>query len=208
MGGVFMKKIVKRIRICFLLAALCWSVVLIGDRKTLNEGLIRFHVVAHSDSEKDQMIKLHIRDVVLQSIQEDLQKVANIDAAREYLQENLPKLQFLVDQTLQELNFSGGSAVTFCKEPFDIRHYDTFSLPAGVYDSLRIVIGDGLGKNWWCVSFPTLCIPATASGFADVAAGAGFSESLTRTLSGAGGYEIRFFFLNQLGQLEKIFGME
>ena len=203
-----MKKIVKRIRICFLLAALCWSVVLIGDRKTLNEGLIRFHVVAHSDSEKDQMIKLHIRDVVLQSIQEDLQKVANIDAAREYLQENLPKLQFLVDQTLQELNFSGGSAVTFCKEPFDIRHYDTFSLPAGVYDSLRIVIGDGLGKNWWCVSFPTLCIPATASGFADVAAGAGFSESLTRTLSGAGGYEIRFFFLNQLGQLEKIFGME
>ena len=191
-----------------MLAALCWSVVLIGDRKMLNEGLIRFHVVAHSDSEKDQMIKLHIRDVVLQSIQEDLQKVANIDAAREYLQENLPKLQFLVDQTLQELNFSGGSAVTFCKESFDIRHYDTFSLPAGVYDSLRIVIGDGLGKNWWCVSFPTLCIPATASGFADVAAGAGFSESLTRTLSGAGGYEIRFFFLNQLGQLEKIFGLE
>lgn len=199
-----MKKIIQRIAICSMLAVICWSVFLISDRKKLSNGLIRFHVVAHSDSQEDQTIKGTVRDAVLQSIHADLQKIADIQEAKEYLQENLPKIQQLVDQTLEELGFQGDSRVTLCKEQFDIRHYDTFSLPAGVYDSLRIVIGDGLGKNWWCVSFPTLCLPATTSGFVDAAVGAGFSDSLVQTLSGNDAYEIRFFFLDQLGRLENI----
>jgi len=203
-----MKKILRRIVVCGLLAAFCWSVFLIADRKKLNDGLIRFHVVANSDSAEDQAIKGHVRDVVLKSMQADIRKISDIQEAREYLQENLPKLQLLVDQTLDNLGFQRGSRVSLCKERFDIRHYDTFSLPAGVYDSLRIVIGDGLGKNWWCVSFPTLCIPATTSGFEDAAVSAGFSESLAQTLSGNEDYEIRFFFLNQLGKLENIFFQE
>lgn len=203
-----MKKMMRTITVCGLLTAMLWSAFLIGDRCRLHNGLIRFHVVANSDSRQDQAIKYHVRDRVLQSMQSDLQKLADVDAAKEYLQESLPKLQLLVDETLEELGFAGGSAVTLCKEAFDVRHYDTFSLPSGVYDSLRIVIGDGQGKNWWCVSFPTLCIPATASGFEDTAAGAGFSEPLVKTLSGDEDYEIRFFLLNQLGKLENIFFQE
>ena len=91
--------------------------------------------------------------------------------------------------------------MTFCKEAFDVRHYDTFSLPAGVYDSLRIVIGDGAGHNWWCVAFPTLCLPATTEGLDAVAADAGLSESLTKTLSRDSDFEIRFLLLDKLGQL-------
>lgn len=203
-----MKKMMRTITVCGLLTAMLWSAFLIGDRCRLHNGLIRFHVVANSDSRQDQAIKYHVRDRVLQSMQSDLQKLADIDAAKEYLQESLPKLQLLVDETLEELGFAGGSAVTLCKEAFDVRHYDTFSLPSGVYDSLRIVIGDGQGKNWWCVSFPTLCIPATTTGFEDTAAGAGFSEPLVKTLSGDADYEIRFFLLNQLGKLENIFFQE
>lgn len=203
-----MKKMMNRILVCCLLAAICWCTFLFQDRKKLNEGLIRFHVVAHSDSERDQAIKGHVRDAVLQSMQSDLQKITDIDEAKEYLRQNIPKLQLLVDRTLKELGFAGGSVVTLCKESFNIRHYDTFSLPAGVYDSLRIVIGDGQGKNWWCVSFPTLCIPATISGFEDAAVGAGFSKPLARTLSGDEDYEIRFFLLHQLGKLENIFYQE
>ena len=203
-----MKKYLKRVILCGLFVAAAWSVFLIADREKLDHGLIRFHVVANSDSQEDQTIKLNIRDVVLDSIQTDLRNIADIEEAKEYLQAQLPKIQLLVDQTLEELGFSGGSSVTLCKEAFDIRHYDTFSLPAGVYDSLRIVIGEGLGKNWWCVSFPTLCMPATTSGFADAAVSAGFSEPLVQTLSGNEDYEIRFFFLNQLGKLENIFFQE
>ena len=178
---------------------------MIRDRQYLREGLIRFHVVANSVSKEDQTIKYLVRDAVLQSLQSDLQRIADVDEAKAYLQENLPKIQKLVNQTLRQLGFWGGSQVTLCKEPFDIRHYDTFSLPAGVYESLRIVIGEGLGKNWWCVSFPTLCLPATTSGFTETAVGAGFPEPLVHSLSGNQEYEIRFFFLNQLGKLENIF---
>ncbi len=199
-----MKKILKRMIICGLLAAICWTGFLLSDRRTLSSGLIRFHVVANSDSQEDQAVKLRVRDAVLSSIQQDLQAIADMETAKAYLQGNLPKIQGIVDRTLRELGFPGPSSVTMCKEQFDIRHYDTFSLPAGVYDSLRIVIGEGLGKNWWCVSFPTLCIPATVSEFQDAAVGAGFSDSLTRTLSGEEAYEVRFFLLDQLGKLENI----
>lgn len=208
MDGVFMKKLIRRIVICSMIALICWSAFLISDKKKLRNGLIRFHIVAHSDSQEDQAIKLTVRDAVLQSIQNDLQEVADVQEAKEYLLNNLPKIQQIVHKTLRDLEFQGDSHVSLCREKFNVRHYDTFSLPAGVYDSLRIVIGEGLGKNWWCVSFPTLCMPATTSGFADAAVGAGFSDSLVQTLSGNDAYEIRFFFLDQLGKLENILFQE
>lgn len=203
-----MRKVLKRILFCSLPAIIVWGSFLLADREKLNHGLIRFHVVANSDSETDQTIKLTIRDVVLDSIQSDLGKIADIAEAKEYLQQNIPKIQRLVDHTLNELGFQEGASISLCREQFDIRHYDTFSLPAGVYDSLRIVIGDGRGKNWWCVSFPTLCIPATTVGFTDTAVSAGFSEPLVQALTGNEEYEIHFFFLNQLGKLENILFQE
>ena len=208
MGGVFMKKSIRTITLCAVAALFCWSAQLFADRQTLREELIRFHVVANSDSPEDQAIKLQVRDAVLKSIQADLRTAANVEEAKAYLQESIPKLQLLVDQTLKKTGFDGGSRISLCKEPFDIRHYDTFTLPAGVYESLRIVIGEGMGKNWWCVSFPTLCIPATTKEFKDTAVGSGFSESLVRTLTEQPEYEIQFFFLNQLGKLENIFFRE
>ena len=200
-----MRKFLSRILFCSILAAICWSILLLKDRNTLNNELIRFHVVANSDSPEDQAIKLTVRDVVLNSIKSDLNNITNISDAKAYLQENLPKIQNLVDQTLKDLEVDGYSRVSLCKEVFDVRHYDTFSLPAGVYHSLRIVIGEGMGKNWWCVSFPTLCIPATTDGFVETAADAGLSEPLVQTLSGNENYHLRFYFLNQLGKLESIF---
>ena len=89
---------------------------------------------------------------------------------------------------------------TLDKEVFDTRYYDTFTLPAGVYEALRITIGEGEGKNWWCVGFPTLCLPATSEGFEDVAAGAGFPDTLTAALEGERGYRVRFILLDLLGK--------
>ena len=80
---------------------------------------------------------------------------------------------------------------------------DTFTLPAGIYEALRITIGEGEGHNWWCVAFPSLCLSATSEEFADKAAGAGFPDSLTGALDGEEKYEVRFFLLDALGELEK-----
>lgn len=202
MGGVFMKKYLGRILICCLTATLFWGGALIADRQKLKHGIIRFHVVANSDSREDQAIKLKVRDAVLNSMEADLRQIADIEEAREYLQQNLPKIRLIADETLKQLGCSELSQISLCKEAFDIRHYDTFTLPAGVYESLRIVIGEGLGQNWWCVSFPALCIPATADGFADAAVSAGFSQPLVKSLSHSEDYEIHFYLLDKLGELE------
>lgn len=198
-----MRKFMKRIALCACFSACFWAWGLLADRETLNEELIRLHVVAASDSEEDQSAKLRVRDAVLESISEDLAGVTDMAEARVYIQNNLPKIQQVANDTLKALGFEEEALATWKEEIFDTRFYDTFTLPAGVYDALRITIGEGEGKNWWCVAFPALCIPATAAEFEDVAAGAGFSHDLIGTLEGE--YEIRFYLLDLLGRLEGYF---
>ncbi len=200
-----MRKLMKRVAFCALLAALVWCGTLLADRQKLNEDLIRLHVVANSDSEADQQIKLRVRDAVTESLQSAMSDVADVEQAKAYLQENLPKIQKIANETLRSLGCAEEAVVTLCREAFDTRYYDTFTLPAGVYEALRITIGDGEGKNWWCVVFPTFCVPATSEGFADVAAGAGFPDSLNDALMGEEDYEVRFFLLDALGKLENLF---
>lgn len=197
-----MKKLLKCTFLCGLITASIWCGSLIADRQKLNDELIRLHVVANSDAPEDQSIKLKVRDAVLQSLQEDLAGITDVQKAKAYLQENLPKIQAVAQKTLADLGCPGKAAVSLCKEAFDTRYYDTFTLPAGVYEALRITIGEGEGKNWWCVAFPTLCLPATTEGFSDVAAGAGFSDELQGALTGEEGCQIRFFLLEVLGRLE------
>ncbi len=195
----------KRVGICLILAALVWCGTLLSDRQKLNEDLIRLHVVANSDSQADQEIKLRVRDAVVSSLQSDLAKVADVEEAKAYLRLNLAKIQQIANDVLEKAGFDGEAVVTLCREAFDTRYYDTFTLPAGIYESLRITIGEGSGHNWWCVVFPSLCLSATTEGFADTAAGAGFSDSLTGALTGEGAYEIRFCLLDALGKLETQF---
>lgn len=193
-----MKKALKRIALCACFAACFWTWGLMGDRQTLNEELLRLHVVANSDNSQDQAIKLRVRDAVIESISEDLAKIGDIETAKAYIRENLPKIQQAANAILVALGSEPTAQVTLQQEVFDTRVYDTFTLPAGVYESLRVTIGEGAGKNWWCVVFPTLCVPATSDGFEDVAAGAGFPDSLTKSLEGE--YEIRFYLLDLLGK--------
>ena len=199
-----MKKCLKRVLICFLLAAFFWCGALIADRQQLRSELVRLHVVANSDSPCDQEIKLQVRDAVIRCVETDLQNIADIGKAKQYLRENLPKIQTAANEALQLAGCDLDAAVTLCREAFDTRVYDTFKLPSGIYDSLRITIGEGEGRNWWCVVFPSLCLPTTTEGFRDVAAGAGFSEALSNTLAGESEYKVRFYFLDALGKLENM----
>ncbi len=203
-----MRKLWNRVLFCFLLAAFFWCGTIIADRQRLREELIRLHVVANSDSEADQAVKLQVRDAVMESLQTAMADLGDIEQAKAYIQQNIPKIQSLANSVLAQAGFDSEAAVTLCKETFDKRVYDTFTLPAGVYESLRITIGEGEGKNWWCVVFPSLCLPAAGEGFEDVAAGAGFPDSLNGALTGEERYEVRFFLLDLLGRAENIFFTE
>ena len=195
-----MRKYLNRVGICLLAVCLVWTWMLVKDRETLRQELIRFHVVAASDDPADQAVKLQVRDAVIAAFQEELQNFHDMDQAKAYLQENLPKIQAVANDVLAQAGFPDTATVSLCIEEFATRVYDTFTLPAGLYESLRIVIGEGEGQNWWCVMFPSFCLPATSEGFEEVACGAGFSDTLTQTLEGE--HEIRFFFLDALGAVE------
>lgn len=203
-----MRKLWKRIAVCVLLAACFWCGTLIADREKLRNELIRLHVVANSNDAQDQAVKLRVRDAVTDYLMAALEDIADVELAKQYIQENLPKIQEIANETLESLGVDAGAVATFCREEFGKRVYDTFTLPAGIYDSLRITIGEGEGKNWWCVVFPTLCFSASAEEFDSIAAGAGFSESLTGAITGEDGYEVRFFFLDAFGRLENLLGRE
>ena len=104
---------------------------------------------------------------------------------------------------LQQAGSHLKAQVSLALEEFPTRVYDTFQLPAGLYEALRVTIGEGAGHNWWCVVFPTLCVPASSEGFQETAEASGLSSQLAGTLTREEGeYEIRFQFLDWLGQVK------
>ena len=197
-----MGKSTKCLGVCLLLAVSIWTWGLLRDRQYLDQELIRLHVVANSDTEADQSIKLQVRDAIVASLSEGMADIGDVQAAKSYLRENLSKIEAIANNTLQAAGVDSRAVVTLCRETFDIRKYDTFTLPAGVYESLRVVIGEGQGHNWWCVAFPTLCMSATSEEFEEAAQTAGMDENLSETLTG--GYQLRFFLLDALGRAENL----
>ena len=187
---------------CLILTVSVWTLGLLRDRQYLDQELIRLHVVANSDSESDQAVKLQVRDAIVASLTEGMADIGDVQAAKTYLRENLTKIQRIANDTLEAAGVDSRAVVTLCKESFDIRKYDTFTLPAGVYESLRVVIGEGEGHNWWCVTFPSLCMGATSEEFEEAAQTSGMDNTLSETL--AGEYELRFYLLDLLGRVENL----
>ena len=207
MDGVFMKKLIKW-TIFFVLAAFVLDFGgIASDKQALGQSVIRLHVVGASDSEEDQAVKLQVKDAVVDYVEQAMAHVMTFEEAKTWLKENLPGIAQTANAVLAKMGLTDTVAVSFDREAFPVRHYDTFSLPSGVYDALRITIGEGLGRNWWCVVFPNLCLPAAGETTEDVAAGAGFDGELTNTLTGQQGYQLRFYFLDILGKIENfLFG--
>lgn len=174
------------------------------DRQTLSEDVIRLHVVAASDSEEDQAVKLQIRDAVVEKLNGVMDELPSAADAKVFILDHLDEIENVANEVLEKAGFSDTVTVSLDEEAFDTRVYDTFTLPAGVYESLRIVIGEGEGHNWWCVVFPTLCVPQTTDDFASAAVSSGFSDTLADTVSNEKGYEVRFFILDCLGRLQNL----
>lgn len=195
-----MKRHIRRIALAAFAVVCVYAWGIVTDSQALRENLLRLHVVGASDSKEDQDVKLLVRDAVLASLEEGLQDLTDADAAVDYVARMLPKVEDAANRCLQAAGFSDSVQVSLTEEVFPTRDYDTFSLPAGVYKALRIVIGDGEGKNWWCVVFPQLCM---GEDFVETASVAGVDEELAGTLEGD--REIRFWLLEKWGELKNRF---
>lgn len=136
--------------LCFTLLAGTWAG---AASSRVSEGLVRLHVIAASDDATEQAIKLDVRDAVLSYLEPKLDSAADIAGAEALIEANLDGIAAAAESAAQgrEVN------VTLGEEYYPTREYDTFSLPAGRYQSLRVTLGEGAGHNWWCVVFPPLC---------------------------------------------------
>lgn len=126
----------------------------------IRENILRLHVIAASDSAEDQRIKLKLRDELLLKGSEIFSESKTKDEAEEKIRTDISILQKEADSFLEKSGYSYTAQVSLEKSWFPTRKYEDFTLPAGYYDALKVVIGKGEGKNWWCVMFPALCLPA------------------------------------------------
>ncbi|MCI9649717.1 stage II sporulation protein R [Oscillibacter sp.] len=128
----------------------------------LAERVVRLHVLANSDGEEDQELKLLVRDRVLARATELLTQAGNRAEAESLLRRELPELEALAARELRANGCDYPVTAELTDTEFPTREYDGFTLPAGEYLALRVVIGEGAGRNWWCVVFPPLCTAASA----------------------------------------------
>lgn len=127
------------------------------------EDTVRLHILANSDSEEDQALKLKLRDEILAVFGKSLSLFESVDEAKAELSEKISEIKEFADRKLNELGYDYTSCVTLTREWYDTRDYGDYSLPCGYYTSLRVIIGAGNGQNWWCIMFPPLCLDAALS---------------------------------------------
>lgn len=128
----------------------------------LRGGVLRLHIIANSDSEADQNLKLAVRDEILKNGIDIFKNCNDVTTACKIAETQLDNISDIVNSVIKESGFNYTADVSVGDTYFNTREYDDFTLPAGTYKSLIINLGEGKGKNWWCVVFPCVCVPSVA----------------------------------------------
>ena len=151
----------------FLMAAVmlvaAFMILPIHGEAELYDNVIRLHVLANSDSEEDQALKLTVRDAVLKKTQTLLENVDSKEQAERVLRQNLPVIEQTARDALRAAGAENTVTVELGQESYPTREYERLAFPAGEYLSLRVMIGEAEGQNWWCVLFPPLCLTAATA---------------------------------------------
>lgn len=165
--------------------------VSLQNRDQLADKVVRLHILANSDSEEDQALKLRVRDRVLERATELLEQTGDRREAADVLQSHLPELERIAAEEISDCGYEYDVTAEVANTMFPTKEYDGFTLPAGEYLALRIIIGEGNGHNWWCVVFPPLCAAASED-VAETALAAGLSEDQVGLITEENrGYELR-----------------
>ena len=133
-----------------------------GQCDQIRGKVLRLHVLANSDSDEDQQLKLKVRDTVVETAAGLFDTAANEQEAIEQAKAKLPEIEAAAQQRVYDEGYDYAVHAYIVHMYFTTRQYDTVTLPAGMYDALRITIGSGRGHNWWCVVFPPMCVSAAS----------------------------------------------
>ena len=176
------------------------------EQKELADSVIRFHVIANSDSREDQALKLAVRDRVLEEAESLYPKGATLAQAQAALGGHLNTLSAAGRAVVEEQGYDYPVTAVLEDCWFPTKEYEGFALPAGNYTALRVTIGEGKGQNWWCVALPPLCLGA-ASETVDQALEAGhFTSDQGALVTGDGeSYVLKFKAMELLGEIQGFF---
>ena len=154
----FLKLIEKSILVGFILTILFNCLGFSSNCKGINNKILRLHILANSDSKQDQDLKLKVRDKILDFSKDYLKNVSTKEKAELLMKENLSEIKKVAEEEIIRQGYNYPVAIELKETYFTTREYENFTLPAGNYEALRVLIGDAKGHNWWCVMFPALCI--------------------------------------------------
>lgn len=187
--------------LCFLLCGILTMLIPTEDEGAIYRDTIRLHILANSDAERDQAQKLAIRDKLLLTYGDALAVGGTPSEAKQRLASMLPQIETAVNEWLSDADAPYHASVLLGTEYYETREYDDVTLPCGRYTSLRVVLGNGNGKNWWCVMFPPLCLDAATAYAPQDDALLAYSDSELRLVRQEASYRVKFKVLEWLAVL-------
>ena len=193
-------KIWEKAMLLALSFSLCAGVWAQGRQESISSSLLRLHVLAHSDAAEEQSLKLEVRDAVLEYISPRLEGAQTVAQAREIIRTELDNIGLAAADAARGRKVS----VSLDRENYPTKAYEGFRLPAGNYESLRVVLGEGAGQNWWCIVFPPVCLSAVQS----EPVAAVMNRDDYALVSSREGWELRFKTVEIWGELCSIFSSE
>lgn len=194
-----MKKLAK-ISTYVLIITLLLSVLPTDAEANIYEDTIRLHILANSDSKEDQALKISVRDGLLLEYGERLRSAGSFEGAAQLAEGLLSEIESFAEELINAEGYEYNVTAILSEEWYETRDYDGFSLPCGIYTSLRILIGEGKGKNWWCVMYPPLCTELACE---DAPADDGFIDYTKEELILISGskYNLKFKILEDLSRV-------
>ena len=195
-----MTKKILTVLITLTLLITTLAILPVHGESEIYSNVLRLHVIANSDSEDDQNLKLLVRDAVLAEAQILLCDVYDRAKAEETVMQNIEILRSVAERTVLDNGYDYPVAIELGEEEYPTKNYESCCFPAGEYTSLRILIGEAAGQNWWCVLFPPLCLSAAtdADAFASVGITDGQYQIITENENPK--YKIRFKILESFSE--------
>ena len=171
-----------------------------NDCKGIREEVLRLHIIANSDEDYDQELKLKVRDAVLSSGEEVFSGSEDIISAESEIADKKDVILYSAVETIRNLGYDYDVKLELARSYFPTRTYDNLTLPAGYYKAVRIIIGEGKGKNWWCIMFPPLCLPSATK--KDEIIGTFLTEEEMNIVTADPDYEVRFWIVEKYYELK------
>lgn len=190
--------------VLFLLTAAFWSMEKSREKEeslqsAIAQKILRFHVIANSDGDRDQEVKERVRDAIGAQMGPYLEQVENIEETRQIVENHMDEIVEVAEETLLAYGYDYGATAALVHTEFPEKSYGSYTFPAGEYEALQVILGEGKGHNWWCVLYPNMCFRGSIYEIIEDSAGEALREVLTTEeyagVVDSGKFKFRFKFL-------------